>query len=866
MSPRNAFALLPLLILAGLCLGLALLCRSAAALGSAGLCEGRRQARCKLAALAAARLACAQVAQELGPDSRWSGSGPDGIAWSARRIDAEHWQVLPLAGSAVDDGGTDLAWTVRDLTCGVDLAAPILAQDRSAPISRKSRMRQRLASGATQPYPGVAALSAARVCDGAALRAMARSETPLSVTVAGARSLLLDPVTGKWRENLSDAATLGQRLGSELGSALLVRSPELRDAPSRGLEPLELGDGQARLRHMPVLVDLALSLGVFNARSDGRHRVRFHVQMTLWNPSSLPLISVADKRLFLAEIEGAPEVTVTNLDSGATFSTWLDRCPPGVFWGYTQGPRERALWWWVEVLDTARYGMLRSGVLPGEVYSLLMPDPQAQPYGFSRVIGRDTWRLDEAEHPLGWLRPSPEVFLPTDRIRIAVRFVTPGTTLRLHPYVGALDASAEASDYATPALLTLAHVPWPDARIEVTGAEYSRPDSNGYVIGERRFCWRARLVARTDEAAFSIGANPALMGRVVDLADPACRACWALTEDALAEALVPVGTFIQNGTGVFRDAAVNCHDALTSGAFTDWRLRDIPLDPPLDVPSLRLLHGMTSEAWLADIDRAFFSCPVSGVLGPVSENPRLCPWQRPLDDVAHAAIADAMAGPTAAESLALEGAFNVNNTDPLAWEAFLCSDPVRWSADAGGPAPPGRIVAPAAFFSQPTGAMLAKYADSARCDLADDAITGMDADSRLHAQRRQSIRAPSTPVIRRFCECLCEAIASRDHPFAGLVDFFTSGVVERAIVASRLNESGAPAGPLCLDGPTLFGAHAALMVARGDTFAVRGEARVDGATMVLELTIQRVPSAAALPHLGRRFIITQARWVDASSR
>lgn len=724
-------------------------------------------------------------------------------------------------------------------------------------------MRQRLASGATQPDPVPSTLSAARAADAGALRDASAPSAPIQACVAGTRALLVDPLSGKWRENLSEPETLAARLGPSLANALLAGAPEVRDAPSRGLVPFDIAGDAARLRHMPVVTDLVLSLGVFNARSDGRHRARFHVQMSLWNPSAMPLLTPSDKRLFLAEVEGAPELTVTNLDTGASFTTWLDRCPPGVFWSYTQGPRERGLWWWVEVLDITRLGMLRSGILPGEVYSLLMPDPQSQPYGFSRVIGRETWRYDDAVHPPGWVRPSAETFLPTDRIVIAARFITPGLTLRLHPYVGALDAGTEASAYPSPSLLTLAHLPWPDARVELSGAEYSRVDSNGYVMGERRFCWRARLSAGTEAEVFALAADASALGPCVDLADPRCRSRWEVTLDASAEARLPPDDFPRDSTGAFRDAWVNRHEALSDGAFSDWRLRDVPVDPPLDVASLRLLDGMPAADWLGELDRSFFSCPDASSPLPQSENPRLVPWARAEGEEAQLAQAKALRGSAAAELLALEGPFNVNHPDPSAWEAFLSSDPLRWSADPGGPSPAGRITAPAGFFSQPTGAMLAKYADAGPCDLADDALARLAPDLRLRAAHRQSVRSLPATTLRRLCECLASEIALREHPFAGVREFLESGVVERALATAKVNEGFVPDGPGWIDGPRLFGAFIPLMVARGDTFAVIGEGDVGGAALKLELTLQRVPQHAAAPHLGRRLVVTRARWIDA---
>lgn len=859
MTRRRAFALPPVLLLAALCVAVACLCRSAAGLAGVSASVSLRRARCQLAALAAARLGVGVVAQAMGPDARWSGQGPAGACWSARRA-GEAWAVESLEGRH-RAGDAELSWVARDLSCGCDLAAPVLARERALGMARRPRMRQRLASGATQPDAPQGVLSAARVADLAGLRAgVVAANGPW---VAGARAVLVDPRTGAWRENLSVPKALSKRLGGRLADALLAPSATLRDQPARGMEPMDVGEGSARLRHMPLVADIALSMGVFNARSDGRHRVRMHVQMALWNPSALGLLTNGEKRLFLAEVEGAPEVSVTNLDSGATFTTWLDRCPPGVFWGYTQGVRERSLWWWVEVLDATRHGMSRSGILPGEVHAVHMPDPATQPYGFSRVIGQGTWRYDDAEHPAGWVRPSPDVFLPRDRIVVAMRFVTQGTTLRLHPYVGPLDASVEAADYPSPALLTLAHVPWPDGRVELSGAEYSRVDSAGYVIGERRFRWRARLSAEDDGQVLALAADPALMSGDIDLADAARRARWVLTADPVVEALAPVEL---RGSGMLWDAVENRHEALVDGAFADWRLRDVPVDPPLDVASLRHLTGVIPGLWMPELDRAFFSCPEPSTDLPVSENPRLAPWRPATDAEGVALLRQSLCDERAAEVFALEGPFNINATDPAAWEAFLASDPVRWAADAGGPAPPGKFEASAAFFSQPTGAMLAKYASSAPCDLDDEARRAMDPRSLKESARRQSARAPTPEALRRVCEKLVEEMGRHPGPFAGVEPFLASGVLDRAIAGAGLNE-GLPAGsPLQVDAATLLGAHMALLVSRGDSFAVVGEGRAGGGTMALELTVQRLPEPAAHPCLGRRLAVVRARWLDIASR
>ncbi len=859
MRVRAAFALLPVLILTSLCLALGLLIHWQASLAGIHVASSTQSTRARLNALAAARIGLGQLSQALGPDIRLSGSNASGGVWWARQV-KDGWERGEVRGRFRAPASALLVWSARDLSCACDLSAPLLASERASPVARLPRMRQRLASGATLT-PAPDAMAAAWVGDVDKLQSLRRVGLPLGACTAGTRSLLINPLDGQWRENLSAPAAFAKVFDDSLAEVLLTSSQSLREQPARGQVPLDIGSDEARIRHMPLVVDLELSLGVFNARSDGRHRVRLHAAMTLWNPSSLPLLTASDKRMFLVEVEGAPEVTVTNLDSGASISTWLDRCPSGVFWSYTQGVRERSLWWWLEILDTSRHGMARSGILPGEVYAALMPDPSAQPYGLARVIGNETWKYDDKEHPLGWVRPSPETFLPTDRIVVSMRFVTPGTTLRLHPYIGPLDAATEAADYASPALLALRHIPWPDARLELTGADYSRVDSNGYVIGERRFSWRARLAATTVQDVFVLASDSVAMGADIDFADPVQRQAWILTSDAIAEAQRASFELSNTQTSVFRDAYVNRHQATTDGAFSDWRVRDVPVDPPLDVVALRHLHGIAEARWMEQLDRAFFACP-DAIEPARSENPRLQPWSRVRDEASLVAVHEQMSGPQAAEVFALEGAFNVHAVDPLAWEAFLCSVPMTWDADVGGPAPAGKLEVDAAFFTQPTGAMLAKFASVVPCDVDDAKFESLGASDRLGLAGRQSVRSLAPPKLRHFCEVLAKEVGQRPTPFVGVADFFRSGVIERAIRSADLNAGLSPGSPLYLDAADILGAHAALLVARGDTFAVRGEAQVAGCTLALELTVQRLPDSAGRHHLGRRFTVIKARWLD----
>ena len=859
MYHRPAFVLMPILTLISLCLVIALLCLSECSLGTISARSWSTHTRGHLSALAAARLGIGQLQQYLGPDRRLSGTHRNGDGWAAELIENE-WVKYSLGGSMSGDDGVRLDWKIADLSCRCDLAAPIAAFGRSTQSARRARMRQTLASGAGQAAPELSSISAAKVIDLDYLCKSSGIVTADSIYTAGSRSILQNPLSGQWRENLSVVDNLAKHFGSLLAIRLLKPPADLNNQPQRGLEPTEIGEGVVRFRHMPVLTDFRISLGVFNTRSDGRHRVRLHGHFTFWNPAALALLTPADKRLFLAEIEGAPEITIRNLDSGATFTTWLDRNPHGTFWTYTQGPRENTIWWWIDILDTTRHGMARSGILPGEVYTALVPDPVAQPSGIARVIDRGSWRFDASEHPPGWQRPSPDVFLPKDRIVISVRFVTPGVTLRLRPYVGLLNAQTSATHYPSPALYTLSHVPWPDARLELTGAEYSRVDSAGYVLPERRFSWHARLRPKDQDEALSWAYDHSIMQAEVDLAQPNQLAKWDITQDPVAEAQDSRNTLAVPSEGVFWDAHINEHQALTADAYADLRTRNLPIDAPIEWYTLSRLTHMPAEEWLRALDSTFFACPVDDVLEVKSENSRLVPWVLAKSVEELSAQRERLCGPDAAQLLAVEGVFNVNTDNPLAWKAFLESDPVQWQADTGGPSSPGKIKSKFATFSLPSGAMLAKYGSENKSDLSDEELSSADLETKLEAIRRQSLRSITDSKLARFCEELARRIAVRPMPFVGVSDFLKANLIEEAIKDAELNDGIPEGSPMYLDGPRMLAAFLPLLVARGDTFQVRGEAKVDGARVVLELTLQRYPERAARAHLGRRFKVVAARW------
>ena len=176
-------------------------------------------------------------------------------------------------------------------------------------------------------------------------------------------------------------------------------------SPENGFPLVRVAEDSRSLDTLPVLADLRLSMGFFNSRSDGRHRLRFHGSAVFWNRLTVPVLSGPQGKMFLVEFVGSPEVTVTNLDTQSSFVADLDDCPQEDFGIIRQGLRESGLWFWAEATDQATTGMSGRGLLPGEVYALVNPAPTTQPQGLARILTKMTWKMERAYHGPGWKRP-----------------------------------------------------------------------------------------------------------------------------------------------------------------------------------------------------------------------------------------------------------------------------------------------------------------------------------------------------------------------------------------------------------------------------------------------------------------------------
>jgi hypothetical protein len=840
MNKRNGLSFLITLLAMNVCLGLASLFVGLIMTETASSDLAARRAGLRSAAEAAALRCLSELQAVAGPDLAHTYQAKLGTLCIGRGLNKTE-----IGGEAEIDG-LRWRWSVDDLSLGYDLIARPLAASHASAWARSHAGRPKLP----------VSLSIAPTRE--QLRAMEVGGASLYAAFGGddlgpgnswqVKGLLTDSLNGGWRRDLSDRAVLADAVGPRVAGTML--SPAWAQLPSRGRPLVYVREYGRTLSTFPLLTDFRLSLGFFNSRHDGRHRLRFHGSGVMWNHLSLPVLAGPQGRLFLCEIVGAPEVTVTNLDSGARMVVDLDDCPQEDFGAVRQGPRERGLWFWVEVADTEAFGMGGRGLLPGEVYAFLNPEEESQPQGLARILSKTTWRLDRRPHGPGWRRPGPDVFLPGDRIEVAVRF-RQKVTLNLRPYAGEPSREQPVAAYPSAPVISLCDVTFPDFGFSTSGEDYSREDSAGYSLGERRACLRVRLRPRSASDFYAAAGAGRLQRAIWDFKRTEDASEWSV-ESPLLSALDVIDQDASPLAGPLWDLRVNRHDAAHPGTFASLRWRDMPGWPHLSVGSLRHFEQPSGTAWHDWLDRGFFSAPLTlSEVGVLSHQPFL-------------ASVGATANPhdMEAKDFYVLGPWNVNSRDPVAWESFLRACGSAWQADRGGPYEPMPLSGPL-FFTRPAGAGQPKWGASLPLDLSDEGLSSLAPLAVQAAQGMQMVRRPDPGRLKIWANKLVELQAIHGWPFASLKAFAGSGLLERSLHESGINGAEAldtPGCPLRLEAGDLLEAWAPLLTVRGDTFKIVGIAESPAGVIACELRAQRVAEAHAQGLLGRKFRIISVQF------
>ena len=837
MNKRNGLVLLAaLMVLAGL-VALAFSLASLLMLEDRQQETVRRGRALRVASENAAKLGLAELQARLGPDVGHDFKSSDGSLMAAGKSAPER-----LTGESVD-GSMLYSWAATDLSMGYDMAA------RSVAFGQASAWARTAAGRAKSPFALAESVTPAQSVAMAAGGVQFFGVAPSPANSWQVRGLLTDSVRGGWKRNLADDAALVAEFGEVIGDVL--RSPAFAVSAAKGYPLVRLEDGPRSLSTLPVLADIRLSMGFFNARSDGRHRLRFHGSAVFWNRLTVPVLAGPKGKMFLVEIIGSPEVTVTNLETQSSFVADLDDCPQEDFGIIRQSLRERGLWFWAEITDTSSYGMSGRGLLPGEVYALVNPAPTSQPQGLARILTKTTWKMERAHHGPGWKRPEPTVFLPSDRIEIALRF-RGKVGIRLHPYAGEPSRDIAIADYPAKPVISLENIVFPDFLIRTTGEDYSREDSSGYVIEERRACLRVRLRSREASEFWSVADSGRFSRPRWDFGDPMDAADWVVDHPVVA-ALDVVDHDASPLAGPLWDLHPNRHEASEAGAFASVRLRDFPSAPRLSTGALRHQDSSDSELWRERLDSAFFAAPLTvPEPGVISHNPFLIA----------SGVGMAAGSADAARGFYVVGPFNINARDPKAWEAFLRASDGVWTAEAGGPFAPQELRGPT-FFTRPGGAPLTKWAALSPLDVADGLAGGLPEPAFGGLISQQGVRSFDADKLTELACKIVELQPSHGWPYPSLAAFARSKILEHALEESGINRPYAAVAselPIHLQADDLLEAWAPVLTVRGDTFKVTGRAEGEGGSCVCELIVQRVAEEHLASHLGRRFRIISVRF------
>ncbi len=799
----------------------------------------------RMGAEAAARRGVGELQERVGRDDTQTFDDP------AVGLCFKHHEIRnKLSGEFITEDSR-LSWRIEDLSLKYDISAGLLAPSQSSSWAKTSAGRQKLWVSAPDAKLNSWARQALILGDHDLFYHHA-GWTEKSGVSWGVRGLLTDPTAGGFKHNLSSPSVLKSLLGQRL--AEVISAPPTLRPPAQGWALQYEREGARVHTNAPILTDFRLSLGLFNSRSDGRHRLRFHGTMVWWNPSASPVLANSAHRLFLVEIRGAPEVTIKNLDSTATFTTGLDDCPQFDLGVIEQRLREQGLWFWADIGDSSLYGMERRGLLPGETFALITPSPTSQPQGLARILTRTTWKMDTAVHSPTWRRSSVTVFLPTDKIEITVRFPEK-ISLRFRPATVEADRDKLISDYPSNPMITIENITMPDFRILTTGADYSREDSLSYVIGERRACLRLHLRHEEPAELLSRAHSHDLLKTYWNLDDPLDAADWVIDNPLLS--ILDEYDFPQSpAEGTFWDTDANLHDAESAGAFAVSRLREFILPPLVSTAALRHLESPSGKEWYAWMDKGFCAAPLSAPeVGVFSHNPLLVPW----------VLGSSFDEANAAEKLALRGVFNINSAEVPAWVALLSSAAFVWQAEAGGPQPVGRL-AGNAFFNLPSGAQLAKWAALSPIDLSREALGSLRQEDLMSVSMQQSARCLTESEIKMLATKIVELQTSCGWPFSSLKAWAESGLLEQAIKQADINSflgSDLLQSPLSLKADAMLEALAPMISVRGDTFRVIGRAEMigvgQGGACEIEWIVQRMPEPHSQAILGRQFRIISTR-------
>ncbi len=629
---------------------------------------------------------------------------------------------------------------------------------------------------------------------------------------------------------------------------------------------------------VPVPADLKLHIGFINARTDGQHRVRFHITAKLWNPNAFPILAHADGQLGLIDFPQLPTFFIRNLDTGGKFSVDFSNFPTGRFGLVRQTPSDKTFNAYCRLFDVSDQGFgddpqsPASGLHAGEVYLAQFPDPRGQSSGLSRICGGPTWKFQKHPDPnkAPYQTSNGRWFHDLHRINIfSMPSMLPETIVIRH-YNGRFPQSTEPKDYSAP-IVTLKNFRFPYVDFTISGKAYNREKAGDYTIRQANLVFRIRLKYENAEAMKNLLEHCDLRAGVLDFENPFVAKAFEISAHTGEEARRLADE--EQDDGYFFDRFANEHRTEhPQPAFSEIQIYDLPNRNHASVGTLRFLQannipplavGRCSETIKAQkinqfLDRYFFSLQFRNEISTTSENPLFVRKDRMLS---LRALEKSEQFDFARQCM-IRGPFNLNSTDTKAWEALLSNTFIQWKQYSGRNR--GRLMPwdrksnpedqENVYFTRPFSAHF--FASGGKIyPLKDSDLAKAPQRSREQFLLGQGLRSLTPEAVAALANYLAKTIKQRlseRAPFLSVSDFADSGILENGIEAARINTIGGNRipewFPAFLKQEHIMESLALRASPRGDSFTLllRSEqinplTRQTEAVVNLEARIQRLP-------------------------
>lgn len=741
------------------------------------------------------------------------------------------------------------------------------------------------------------------------------------------RGVLCDTQVGGLKINLTDKTYRDSLVTDEVSKQIDPSNNLAQDQYTFTPENFTIKGNQEDPVHPnhPIITEFKLSMGIFHAQSDGRHRIRFHIYSELLNPypydigfkdetpsnrSRLYNLPEDKARSYAVVVDGLPILRIENEESGFSFDVDLNDFDPSFRYNYNTSTQIQT---WIELdqLTNPRTSHLMFGIDKGEVYESADPDPVTQGRGLVRVLyeGPKGVYVDENAPSTGRLAGK---FYADDSFRI--RTVSGGNSVRVR-LIPIIDEDFEHTYLIPPFMdvgswadarrkaVEMINIPYGDIDFSLSASTYSRPNSSDFGPPDYKLGYYFRL--RDDPDALEQISKSSIHAPLVDFSQSHIRSLYEIESNP--RAAQDAATGFSQFDAVFKDENRRQNENDSNSDDPRVHLFDLPITEPVSTGVFSQLRkpdqphpwvgSPTATAWNVVYDRYYFSGDlaseswntepenwVEGKLpGGTFLNHRIEPITKP--DGSNPTSQKVISSTGAAHSL-LKGAFNIHSTSLKAWTAVLKNsfrnNPTLHIQNGNGSEFTKNVFARLPFGSPK---IENQKEDLLISGTPDGTINGRDDPD--YARFKQGVRALSDEYIEKLANQIVLGIrayvTSKGLPIRSIGELVNSGIIDKAILATNINDNISPLASGFLRQSDVLNLLAPFITTRSDTFTIRsyGESTdprtgKSKAKIVAEAVVQRMPyfvDSSNLPEtplpdlsttnlrMGRRYEIVSFRWI-----